>query len=342
MNYANPDYMTIILVPSILVFLFYMWSSRRRRLMLEKFADKSLIGSIAPSMSTARRAIKAFLVIAGTVLMLVALARPQWGFVWQEVKRTGLDIMVAMDVSKSMLASDVKPNRLERSKFAVKDLIKKLNGDRVGLIAFAGTSFLQCPLTIDYNGFLLSLDDLSTFTIPRGGTSISSAIREAMKAFSQNTTGAANEKKYRVLVIITDGEDFEGDALAAAKEAASAGIKIFCVGVGTPEGELIPVSEGYSSKEYLTDKSGETVKTRLNEDILKEIAISTGGSYVRATQSDFGLVLLYEKSISRLEKRDIEAKMKKSYKERFQYFLGAAILLLLADMLLSERKRVIR
>jgi len=342
MHYANPDHMVIILAPAILIVLFYMWSSRRRRSVLEKFADKSLIASIAPSMSMARRMIKTFLIVAGIVLMLIALARPQWGFAWQEVKRTGLDIMIAMDVSKSMLANDVKPNRLERSKFAVKDLVKKLSGDRIGLIAFAGTSFLQCPLTIDYNGFLLSLDDLSAFTIPRGGTSITSAIREAMQAFSQNKTDALKEKKYRVLIVITDGEDFEGDALAAAKEAAEAGIKIFSVGVGTLEGELIPLSESYSGKDFLIDKSGETVKTRLNENILKEIAISTGGSYVRATQGDFGLVLIYEKSISRLEKRDIEAKMKKNYHERFQYFLGAAVLLLLAEMLLSEKKRVIR
>lgn len=342
MHYANQNYITIILAPALLVIIFYMWASRRRRSMLEKFADKSLIGSIAPSMSAARRVIKASLVITGAVLMLVALARPQWGFEWQEVKRTGLDMMIAMDVSKSMLANDVKPNRLERSKFAIKDLIKKLDGDRVGLIAFAGTSFLQCPLTIDYNGFLLSLDDLSVATIPRGGTSISSAIREAMQAFPKNSADTSKEKKYRVLVIITDGEDFEGDALVAAKEAASAGIKIFCVGVGTPDGELIPISEGYTRGEYLLDKSGQAVKTKLNEEILKEIAISTGGSYVRATQADFGLVLLYDKSISRLEKRDIEAKMKKSYQERFQYFLAAAILLLLAEMLLSERKRVLR
>jgi len=310
--------------------------------MLEKFADKSLIESIAPSMSKTRRVIKTFLVAIGIVLMFVALARPQWGFEWQEVKRTGLDMMIAIDVSKSMLANDVKPNRLERSKFAVKDLIKKLDGDRIGLIAFAGTSFLQCPMTIDYNGFLISLDDLSTSTIPRGGTSISSAIREAMQAFSKNSSDVAKEKKYRVLVVITDGEDFEGDAIVAAKEAAAAGIKIYCVGVGTPEGELIPVSDSYSSKEYLLDKSGQAVKTSLNENLLKEIAISTGGSYVRATQGDFGLVLLYEKSISRLEKRDIESKMKKNYQERFQYFLGAAILLLLAEMLLPERKRVVR
>lgn len=342
MQYANPDYLTIILAPAILVLIFYMWAAKRRRSMLEKFADKSLIDSIAPTLSRTRRMIKTVLVVAGAALMLIALARPQWGFEWQEVKRSGLDMIIAMDVSKSMLATDVKPNRLERSKFAVKDLLKKLNGDRIGLVAFAGTAFLQCPPTIDYNGFLLSLDDLSVYTIPRGGTSISSAIRESVQAFSAGTQDALKEKKYRVLVIITDGEDFEGDALSAAKDAAASGIKIFCVGVGTPEGELIPVSEGYSQKEYLSDKSGQIVKTRLNEDVLKEIAISTGGSYVRATQSEFGLVLLYDKSISRLEKRDIEAKMKKSYQERFQYFLGAAVLLLIAEMILSERKRPAR
>jgi Ca-activated chloride channel family protein len=342
MHFGNPDYLTIILAPTILVLIFYLWASSRRRSMIERFADKSLVASIAPTMSKVRRSLKTVLVMIGSLALLVALARPQWGFEWQEVKRSGIDIMVAMDVSKSMLATDVKPNRLERSKFAIKDLVKKLSGDRMGLVAFAGTAFLQCPLTIDYNGFLLALDDLSVYTIPRGGTSISSAIYEAMKDFSSGPQQSAQEKKYRVLVIITDGEDFEGDALAAAKQASQAGIKIFCVGVGTPEGELIPMSEGYSSKEYLSDKSGQVVKTRLNEEVLKEIAISTGGSYVRATQSDFGLVLLYDKSISRLEKRDIEAKMKKSYQERFQYFLAGAVLLLLAEMLISERRRAAR
>jgi Ca-activated chloride channel family protein len=332
----------LILAPAILVLIFYMYAASRRRSKLEKFADKSLIASIAPTMSKTRRMIKTVLVISATILALIALARPQWGFEWQEVKKTGLDIIIAMDVSKSMLATDVKPNRLERSKFAIKDLMKKLNGDRVGLVAFAGTAFLQCPLTIDYNGFLLSLDDLSTYTIPRGGTSISSAIRESLQAFSINAADTSVDKKYRILIIITDGEDFEGDAIAAAKEAAAAGVKIFCVGVGTQEGELIPISEGYAQKEYLSDKSGEIVKTRLNEEVLKEIAISTGGSYVRATQSEFGLVLLYDKSISRLEKRDIDAKMKKHYQERFQYFLAAAVLLLTIEMIVSEKKRAAR
>jgi Ca-activated chloride channel family protein len=234
-----------------------------------------------------------------------------------------------------MLATDVKPDRLERSKFAVKDLVKKLSGDRVGLIAFSGTAFLQCPLTIDYNGFLLALDDLTTATIPRPGTAITAAIREAINVLKGPDT------KYKVLVIITDGEDLEGDALKAAKDAADLGIKIYCIGVGTTEGELIPAVGRDGARGYLADKRGNVVKTKLNEDILKQVAISTGGSYVRATQGEFGLVLLYDKSISKLEKRDIDAKMRKQYQERYQYFLALALILLFLEPLIPERKRVV-
>jgi Ca-activated chloride channel family protein len=201
------------------------------------------------------------------------------------------------------------------------------------LIAFAGTSFLQCPLTIDYNGFLLTLDDLNTDTIPRPGTSISSAIRDAIEILK----GA--DKKFKVFVLITDGEELEGDAINAAGEAAQAGVRIYCVGVGTAEGDLIPAVDAQGERGYLADKAGQVVKTRLNEDLLKKIAVATGGSYVRATPSDFGLILLYDKSIAKLEKRDIEAKMRKHYKERYQIFLGIAVALFLLDLFISERKR---
>ncbi len=300
---------------------------------MEAFVEKKLIEGISPSASVIRKVIKMAMLTTAVALSLFALVRPQWGFEWEEVKRSGLDILIAVDVSKSMLATDVKPNRLERSKFAVKDLMKKLNGDRVGLIAFAGTSFLQCPLTIDYNGFLLTLDDLSAGTIPRGGTSIESAVKEAMDAFH------GQDKKYKALVIITDGEDFEGDVLKAASVAADSGIKIYCVGVGTAEGELIPATGEHGERAYLADSRGNVVKTRLNEDLLKKLAISTGGSYVRATQGEFGLTLLYDKSISKLEKHDIETSKKKRYMERFQYFLGASVLFLLIEPFISERKR---
>jgi len=334
MYYANYNYISIAASAAAALAVFYLLVFRRRRRLIHRFADKKLLEAIAPSASAGKKILKMILVSMAVFFAVLTLARPQWGFEWQEIKRSGLDILIAMDVSKSMLATDVKPTRLERSKFAVKDLVKKLNGDRIGLIAFAGTAFLQCPLTIDYNGFLLTLDDLNVGTIPRGGTSISSAIKEAVDVFK------GPDKKYKVLVIITDGEDFEGDSLGAAKEAGNLGIKIYCVGVGTPEGELISGTTEYGERGYLTDKNGNTIKTKLNEDILKAIAIATGGSYVRATQGEFGLTLLYDKIISKLEKRDIESKMKKRFKERFQYFLGFAILLLICEPFISERKRV--
>ena len=333
MTYANQSYFPAIYIGVAILVIFFIWVMRRRRILTERFVDKNLVSSIAPTASPRRRVIKIVVIATAVILALLALARPQLGFEWEEIKRSGIDILIAMDVSKSMLATDVKPNRLERSKFAVKDMVKKLNGDRIGLVAFAGTAFLQCPLTIDYNGFLMSLDDLTTATIPRGGTAITAAIREAIDVFK------GPEKKFKVLVIITDGEDLEGDALKAAQGAAELGIKIYCVGVGTTDGELIPLSGERGDREFLADKSGQIVKTRLNEDLLKKLAISTGGSYVHATQAEFGLVLLYDTSISKLEKRDLEAKMRKHYQERYQYVLAFAVLLLFLEPLISEKKR---
>lgn len=332
MEFANSQYVALIYASAAALVIFYVWVMIRRRLLMERFTDKSLIGNMAPMSSTIMKIIKYAVITIATVLALIALARPQWGFLWEETKMTGIDMLIAIDVSKSMLATDVKPNRLERSKYAVKDLVKKLNGDRIGLLAFAGTSFLQCPLTIDYNGFLLALDDLNVGTIPRGGTSITSAIREAMDIFK------GPDKKYKILVIITDGDDLEGDALRTAKEAGEAGIKVYCVGVGSQEGDLIPEINERGDRSYIMDRAGQVVKSRLNEDLLKKIAISTGGNYVHATQAEFGLVLLYDKGISKLEKRDMEAKMRKHSQERFQYFLGFAVLLLLLEPLLPDRR----
>lgn len=333
MNYADPRYISIFVISGVMLVLFYLWVMKRRSSLMERFAEKKMIEGLAPHLSVARKVLKMSLSGIALLLCIFALARPQWGFEWQEVKRTGLDILIGIDVSKSMMARDMRPTRLERTKYAVKDLIRKLNGDRVGLIAFAGTSFLQCPLTIDYNGFLLTLDDLNTETIPRPGTSISSAIRDAIDVLK----GA--DKKFKVFVLITDGEELEGDAIEAASEAAQAGIRIYCVGVGTSEGDLIPAIDDRGEKGYLADKAGQVIKTRLNEDLLKKIAVATGGNYVRATPSDFGLTLLYDKSISKLEKRDIEAKMKKHYQERYQIFLGVAVAFLMLELLISERKR---
>jgi Ca-activated chloride channel family protein len=311
--------------------LFLAWSIKKRSRSAELFAEKGILDKLS-IFDIKRYKIKNFLIVAALSLALFSFMRPQWGFHWQEVKRVGLDILIAIDTSKSMLAEDVKPNRLERSKLAVKDLIKKLKGDRIGLIAFSGGAFLQCPLTVDYSGFTLMLDDLDVDTIPKGGTSLSSAIREAMKSYE----GGMN--KYKVLVIITDGEDHEGNTEKIAKEAEKQGIKIFCIGIGTEDGELIPIVNKQNKTVFLKDREGNVIKTRLKERPLQEIASITGGSYVRATGAEFGLDLIYEENLSKMEKRELESKMKKSYQERFQIPLALAFIMMFLEPFIGERK----
>jgi len=313
--------------------IFFIWAAKKKRLFLRKFAEEPSLAQIASCVNFKAQGIRAFIIISAFVLSLLALMRPQWGFQWQEVKRMGLDILIAVDTSNSMLATDIKPNRLQRSKLAVRDLVKKLRGDRVGLIAFSGTAFLHCPLTIDYNGFLLALNDLGVKTIPRGGTSIEGAIMRAIRSYE----GGA--KKYKVLIIITDGEYHEGDPIRAAEEAAKENIKIFCVGVGTNEGELIWTIDEDGKRRFLKDRDGTIVKSRLNENVLRKIALITRGMYVRSSGAEFGLDLIYEKRLSKMEKREIKAQMAKRYKERFQIPLGLAVALLAIEPLINDRKK---
>ncbi len=331
MIYANPKF-ELFFASIFALSLFYVWSMKRRKALARAFVDKAVLAAIAPTISAARRILKASLMAIAVALALFSLMRPQWGFKWEEVKRRGLDILIAVDVSKSMLARDIKPNRLERSKLAIKDMVAKLKGDRIGLVAFAGSAFLQCPLTSDYGGFMLALDDLDVNTIPRPGTAITAAIKEALKVLK----GA--DKKFKVLAIITDGEDHEGDPVKAAKEAQREGLKIFCVGVGTKEGELVPVIDEQGQRQFLKDREGGVVKSRLNEDVLQKIALNTGGAYVRAEGADFGLNSLYDKRLSNLEKHELESRMKRQYTERFQIFLAIAALILCVELFINERR----
>lgn len=314
------------------VILFYFWAIRRKKAIMKKFARKDLLEELSSSLSPLRQRVKAVLVILAIALCLLALMRPQYGFHWEQVKRQGLDIIIALDTSKSMLAEDVKPNRLERSKLAIKDLLKKLRGDRVGLVAFSGEAFVQCPLTVDYSGFLLALNSVDSNIIPNPGTSISSAISEAARSYEPG------QKKYKVLIIITDGEDHEGDPLAAAEKAAKEGVVIFCVGIGTGEGELVPVVNGEGKREFLKDREGNFVKSRLDEKILEKIAFSSSGSYVRASGAGFGLDALYEEKIAVMEKREFEGKMRKRHEERFQLVLAVVLLVLAVEPFISTRK----
>jgi Ca-activated chloride channel family protein len=315
--------------------LFFVWAQKKRKRAMEHFADTGLLHELTRSVNKKGRTLRIVCILTAVFLIIISLMRPQWGFEWQEVRRSGLDILIAIDTSRSMLAEDVKPNRLERSKLAVKDLIKKLRGDRIGLIAFSGSAFLQCPLTVDYSGFHLSLDDLSPGTIPKGGTAITSAIRVALDSYE------GGMKKYKVLVIITDGEDHEGTPLDLAKEAQEKGIKIFTIGIGTKGGELIPLTDEAGRRTFLKDRSGNVVKTRLDEETLREIALNTGGSYVKATGAEFGLELIYDEKLSKMEQREIENKMIKKYDERFQIPLILALLIIGLELFINERREEI-
>ncbi|MCA9401386.1 MAG: VWA domain-containing protein, partial [Candidatus Omnitrophica bacterium] len=250
----------IWLILALGVFLF--WALQKHRQAVNKFIEEPLTKRVALGYAPSRHKMKALLILGVFIFSMLALLRPQWGFEWQEVKRKGLDILIMVDTSKSMLTQDVKPNRLERTKLAVKDLIRKLNGDRVGLIAFAGDAFLMCPLTVDYNGFILSLDDLDTDSISRGGTNISRAIEESLNSYKDVSS------KYKAVIIITDGDNLEGDPVKWAKKAKAEGVKIYTIGIGTKEGELIQLRDEEGHQEFLKDQNGNFIKSRLNEQLL--------------------------------------------------------------------------
>jgi Ca-activated chloride channel family protein len=332
MRFASQYWVYLIAIAAGLI-AFVVWATKARSRALGRFAQKDLLKELLLQVDPRLQQLKIILLMSACFFCLFALARPQLGFQWQEVRRKGLDILVALDTSRSMLATDVKPNRLERSKLALRELTTKLKGDRIGLIAFAGSAFLECPLTVDYNGFFLALEDISVTTIPKGGTSLSSSIHEAIKSY------AGGLKKYKILVIITDGEDHEGDPIQAAQEAAKEGIIIYCIGIGTQEGDLVFVDNEEGRKEYLKDSGGNAVKSKLNEDVLQKICLATGGTYVRATSTEFGLELLYNEKFSKMEKNELQAKMSKLYIERFQIPLALGLILLLLEMFVTDRRK---
>ncbi|MCC7518635.1 MAG: VWA domain-containing protein [Verrucomicrobiae bacterium] len=309
---------------------------RRRRAALAQFASDRLLVRLAASVSPKRRRVKRTLLAAGIAALLLAAARPQWGWREEEVRRRGMDLIFAVDTSKSMLAQDVRPNRLARAKLAVLDLADRLEGDRVGLIAFAGTAFLQCPLTLDHDAFRVSLDALDANVIPKGGTNLGAAIREARAALEAGGTGQ------KALLLLTDGEDLERDALSAARDAAKAGLRVFTVGVGTAAGEIIPVpadAAGATAGEYVKDPEGRVVKSRLDAKTLGEIAAITGGLYQPLGLQGEGLRAIYEEGLASFSRTQLLSRLNRFPIERFPWFLGFGLLLFAAEWLIGDRRR---
>ena len=299
---------------------------------LRRQAMAALAGSRSVStVSRGRRLAKQVLVLTGVAATFVALARPLAGFRWEEERRDGIDLMFAVDTSKSMLATDLRPDRLTRAKLAVSDLLRKFPGERVGLIAFAGEAFVQAPMTIDHAVFGEALDALDTSIIPRGGTDIATPIRAAVEAM------ASEPDRRKLLVILSDGEDLQGEALAAAKEATRAGLVIYTVGVGTRSGDLIPV-EHDGQRELLRDADGHFVTSHLDEQTLRQLAATTGGAYAPLGSSGEGLETLYRQHLAQLPRRTVEERMHKVYTERFQIPLSVAIACLMLELALGERR----
>ncbi len=330
MNWANQSYLILLGLPLLLI-PFYLWAQGRSGRDLENLVSKGLIPKVVDLTGKKNQKRQSLLRLIGLVFLIIALSGPRWGYRWQEVKHRGLEIIFALDTSRSMLAIDVKPNRLERAKLAVKDLLRVMQDDKVGLVAFSGTSFLQCPLTVDYNAFSSTLDALNTGTIPRGGTAIGEAIVTARNAFKSGSAGK------KVLIVITDGENHEGDPVSQAKAAAKEGIAVYTIGIGSPEGELIIVQDQYGNSSYLKDNAGNVVKSILNEVMLREIAQAGQGTYVRASGFSLGLEELYHTKLAGLTKSEIKSRWQKDYVERYQIPLLLAIGLLVGQFILSYR-----
>ena len=323
MVWRTPQFLWLLLAVPLVAGLL-VWALRQRRRALEQFAQANLLAVLVSDTAQRGQYWRAGLLVVTLALLIIALAGPRWGFQWEEVRREGVDIVIALDTSRSMLATDVTPTRLDRAKLALQEFVQQLQGDRIGLIAFAGSAFVQCPLTLDYGAFLESLRSVTVGIIPKGGTALGEAIRTGLSAF-ENQPG-----KHHALIIITDGEDHDGHVRKASQPAAARGIKVYTIGVGTPEGELIPLSVD-GRRTFLKDRQGQVVKSRLDTETLQHIALTTGGAYVYDSGPSLGLGEVYTRYISQLEKRALTSTLERRHTDRFQLPLAVALLLLAVE-----------
>ncbi len=321
----------LFLIPLLAVFFIFAFSQKKKAMAL--FGSLALVQRLSASVSRKRQVVKRILALIIVLFLVLAIARPQLGTRLKNVEREGQDIMIALDVSYSMMAEDIKPNRLEKAKHEIASLVDRLQGDRVGLVAFAGEAFIQCPLTLDYGAAKMFLDIMDPELIPVPGTAIGAAIEKAASAFVEK------ERKYKVLILITDGEDHVTDPLEMARAASKEGIVIYCVGIGSTGGVPIPVEDERGRQTgYKKDRSGEVVMTKLDELTLEKIALETSGKYYRASPGEVELEKIYE-DIGKMEKKALSSQQFAQFEDRFQFLLASAIVLLIIEAFLPERRR---
>ena len=326
MIFAQSQYLfLILLIPVFFLVQAVVLKFRRRR--LQRLGDEALVERLMPSYSKAKVWVSLVLFSLGFFFFVLAISRPQIGAALKERQTKGAEVMIALDVSNSMLAEDYSPNRLERAKLAISRMVDRLREDRIGLIVFAGNSFVQLPITTDYVSAKMFLGSISNESVPIQGTAIGEAINTAMRSFSPQSD------KSRAIIVITDGENHEDDPVAAARQASDLGVRVFAIGVGSPEGTMIPMGGG----EYLRDKDGNPVVTRLDETVLQDVAAAGKGMYVRAGNSEFGLnPIIYE--IERMDDELYNSVVFEEYDELYMYFLAMALLFFILEMLIGERR----
>ena len=325
LNFAQAQYLLLLLlIPVFFIVQAIMLKLRRRR--VKRFGDEELVSRLMPSYSRGKVWVRLILFSTGFFFFVIGLSRPQIGAKLKEHETKGAEIMIVLDVSNSMLAEDYSPNRLERAKLAISRLVDKLRDDRIGLIVFAGNSFVQLPITTDYVSAKMFLNSITTESVPVQGTAIGDAINTAIRSFS------AQSEKSRAVIVITDGENHEDDPVAAAAQAAELGIRVFTIGVGSPEGKPIPMDG-----ELLKDKDGEIVVTRLDESVLQDVAQAGNGVYVRAGNSEFGLNPIIA-NIKRMEDEKYSSIVFEEFDEQFMYFVGIALFFFVLEMLVGDRR----
>ncbi|MCL6582124.1 MAG: VWA domain-containing protein [bacterium] len=333
MKFADPNWLYLLIIIPLLA-LFSAWAGRRRQKAIERFGNPLILQKLSTSSSGLKKpARKLILFLSGVLFLILALARPQWGARMLTIQRQGIDIMIGLDTSKSMLAEDIKPCRLERAKHEIASLIDKLRGDRIGLLCFAGDSLIQCPLTLDHAAAKTLLKIIDTQTAPLGGTAIGQAIQTARKAFVQG------EQKYKVLILLTDGEDHNSQPIEAAREAAKDGIKIYTIGIGSKTGEPIPIRDQNGAHlGYQKDQSGRIIMSKLDEATLEKIATITGGKYYPASGAEMALDKVYQE-IANMEKKTLQSKKYLQYEDRFGYFLFPALCLFLMEFFFGDQRK---
>jgi len=329
-RFAHIELLYVLLAVPVIVLLFVIARQMRKRA-IKRYGDISIISVLMKEVSNSRPVIKFIIIILAFAFLVFGIAGPQFGTKLEEVKREGVELVIALDVSNSMMAEDIQPNRLERAKRAISKLIDRLHNDRICLVVFAGEAYVQLPITTDYAAAKMFLLGVNPGIVPKQGTAIGSAIELAMKCFT------ADNEKSKAIIVITDGENHEDDAIQMATKACEEGIAVHAIGMGLAKGAPIPVAGPYGQSTFRTDKTGEVIISKLNENMLKQIAKAGEGVYIRASNTQAGLNSLFDE-INKMEKEEIEAKVYKDYEHRFQYVFAIVLFLLLLDFVILERK----